>query len=144
MGSNEKGLTMPAWWNTNILYSMICNDEQGLDFSQSNRVDEKYSSHLFGKVEVTKDELKVFQKLFDASLRNKTTRDRRDGSAPGKLELVKGWRVQNEQNWKAYSRRQATIRADLAGRRQRGEQFMGAVAKLKTAGQLPHEERYVM
>merc|ERR1712054_371394 len=105
---------------------------------QSEIRDEYMGYNMFYEQALQQSELDEFQKLFDVSFRKTFTRDRKDGSVPDRLAITRGQRCQNVQNWIEYSRRKWQIKHEMAEKKD----LPRTIEKLKTAGALPHEDRY--
>lgn len=67
----------------------------------------------FGRVDLDERDMKSIQLILDGSFRKVYTRDRRGVGVPDRLEVVKGFRIQNVQNWKEYVERQKEIRGEI-------------------------------
>jgi hypothetical protein len=95
--------------------------------------------NMFSTHGLEQPEVSQFQQLFDASLRKKFTRDRRDGmGVPDRLLVTRGYRCQNVQNWIEYSSRRWQIKEELRSR----SDLPRSIDNLKTKNTLPKEDRY--
>lgn len=140
-----EGFVFPSWWDLNALSVQPVKRSAGLEFDEDAylyRNVQYIPMNMRCNITLTKEELGTMQELFDASISDRFTRDRKDGSLPGRLRLMVGKRLQSEMNWKGFKAKQEEIAKDLEDRKKKGEEIMASVSNLKTAGTFPNEERF--
>merc|ERR1712194_448365 len=71
------------------------------------------NTNLVGRIPLQGKVLEELQQLIDASFRKVYTRDRKGGMVPDHLELSRGVRIQNAQNWMESCARTEAICAHL-------------------------------
>mmetsp|Transcript_88205 Transcript_88205/g.175196 ORF Transcript_88205/g.175196 Transcript_88205/m.175196 type:complete len:855 (-) Transcript_88205:175-2739(-) len=120
-------LQVPPYWDLDLMQGTSAGKGLGLEPGDT--------TNLLARVELSEVEFAVFQELLDSTFQKKYTRDRRGGKVPDRLELAKGWRVQNWQNYCEYLGRQDSIRAKLTSLRAQDIPING-IEVLKTAGLL--------
>jgi hypothetical protein len=106
----EQVLTMdfPTFWDRSIMAGIDVGQNSGLRLDPSLK-----GKNWFAQVQLHDSDLALFQKLFDQTFVQKYTRDRRGGRVPDSLQVVRGWRCQNLQNWAEYQDKKESILRNL-------------------------------
>jgi hypothetical protein len=150
---------LPSYWDRSLLRCHVVRMNQGLKLKQcdnasyalvgqENKADaltnmqeeDIWGHNLFCTCDLSEGELGNIQHLFDASLKKKFTRDRKDGEGvPDRLRITRGHRVQNVFNWTEYSSRKWSIKEAMRSSKKR---LQSNIDNLKTAGVLPNNDLY--
>jgi hypothetical protein len=106
----EQVLTMdfPSFWDKAIMAGVDVGENSGLRLDPSLK-----GKNWFAQVELQNCDLALFQQLFDKTFVQKYTRDRRGCRVPDSLQVVRGWRCQNLQNWAEYEDKKQSILQNL-------------------------------
>merc|ERR1712048_1007806 len=68
------------------------------------------SSKLLQKTDASNELRPIIQQLIDATQVSQISRDRRDGSAPGRFKVHRVVSVANAENWRGYAERREEVR----------------------------------
>lgn len=114
--ANDGGIKFPKYWDFAAL------DKIALEKGVKQRVGhagvtglspDVLNKNLFSREDLNRDEISIFQDLFDQTFVKKYTRDRKGGQVPNRLVIESGFRVQNVLNYAEYYEKKQQVKTEL-------------------------------